>query len=38
MLAHWKDVHTDPGPVAPPAECSLCYTRWTPATGSYDLR
>lgn len=38
VFAFGKSVHTDPGPIPPSAECSRCLIRWTPATGTYELR
>lgn len=38
VYAHGTSVHTDPGAVAPSAECGRCHTMWTPAAGTYELR
>ena len=38
VFAHGKSVHTDPGPVPPSAECTVCRTVWIPVAGTYELR
>jgi hypothetical protein len=38
VFAFAKGIHTEAGPVPPSAECLLCDTRWTPATGTCELR
>lgn len=38
VFAFGKSAHTDPGRISPSAECGRCYSRWTPAVGTYELR
>jgi hypothetical protein len=37
VFAHGKNVHTDPAPIPPSAECRRCHSMWTPGAGTCEV-
>jgi hypothetical protein len=38
VFAFGKSVETEPGPVPPSIQCSVCGAWWTPPMGTYEIR